>query len=80
MNWWEDILKPFFWYFMLVVATIVYLFCCSACVSLGPSDWRWDEHFMTMKACRVSCYPNGMKSYEAMDGHCTCQLRKESRK
>ena len=48
----------------------------SGCVSMGPTDWRADQHVMVMRQCRVACHPGRMAVYESMDGSCACAERK----
>lgn len=44
----------------------------TSCVSMGPSDWRPDQHVMVMRQCKLSCHPGRMQAYDAIDGTCSC--------
>lgn len=62
-----------------LVIGLVCLLLTGGCITAGPVDWRWDQHLMTLKTCRIACHPRGMLSYDAIDGECQCatsQLKK----
>jgi hypothetical protein len=56
-------------YWVLLLSFLPFL---GGCVSLGPADWQPSSHVAVMRACSVSCHPNGMGGYDAITGSCTC--------
>lgn len=56
---------------------LLVLFFLSGCISLGPADWRPDQHIQVMRACQAMCAKaGGAKGYTIMDGECECRQSK----
>ena len=55
----------------LLIASLVGV--SSGCVSLGPSDWRPEQHAVVMRVCKVACHPGRMLRYDSTDGSCECR-------
>ena len=46
----------------------------TACVSMGPADYRPDQVVMIMRACQAMCSKSGgAGGYTITDGECICR-------
>lgn len=53
---------------------LFFLWCLSGCVSMGPADWRPEQHVMMMRSCQVMCSKaGGAKGYSIVEGDCQCR-------
>lgn len=44
----------------------------TACTLSDPSQWRPEQHMMMSRNCRVVCRPGTVRTYDSMDGSCSC--------
>lgn len=58
--------------YLLVTFIFVAVMVLESCMSIGPSDWRPDQHVLMMKECKVLCHPAAVKAYDPIDGECSC--------
>ena len=51
----------------------VLLWLLSGCITFSPDEWSPAEQRRMQKACRLACYPATVRSYESVNGKCSCQ-------
>lgn len=61
---------------LAVVPLLAVALALGGCVSMGPADWRPDQHVYMMRACQLLCSKaGGAHSYTITEGECTCRSK-----